>query len=414
MAHERPDVLKVFAARYRTSTVGRTGVSGGDYTLDFLELLRAGGIEKSADGRRLGEDRLRVACHLSQGLLSLDTHSRDEKLILRVRLTRDGGEAWLFTHLDETSPTEERQQLAALFESYANTDVPDVWRESWQEWCARLAAQAQQGGSVQPFARDDPAACRELVTVTARVLGWQGESLLRFASCLICGSSKRLKQLESALEKTLAQITGGTIKSLKDLGLIENPRRVLLHGPLRLELPGGTLDLGLLTGPVMLSETDIRLASAIHTAALRVLTVENETTFLELAKTNRDTLLIHTSFPGRAVLALLERLPPDTPLHHFGDTDPAGFDILRDLRERSGRAIQPFHMNFRFTDDSETLTRDDLRTLDNLLAHPLMHDCHEQLRAMLNAGRKGDFEQETLGRPALPEWPFYPVSIKDT
>lgn len=408
MARENPDALKVLADRYRASQAGRTGVSSGDYTLDYLELIQTAGIERSAEARLLAEDRLRVAHHLSHGLLSLDTHPRDEKLIHRVRLARDGGEPWLFAHLGETSPTEERHQLASLFESFTNAEVPAAWQEAWHQWCARLAALAQRGDGIPPFVRTDPAACRELMQVTARVLNWQqGESLLRFASCLICGNSKRLKQLENALEKTLSQITDGAIHSLKDMGLIENPRRVLLHGPLRLELSGGMLDLGLLSAPVTLSETDIRLASAIHTTARRVLTVENETTFLELSKSSGGTLLIHTSFPGRAVLALITRLPSEIPLYHFGDTDPAGFDILRDLRERSGRHIEPLHMSLRSKENSEALTASEVRTLKALLSHPLMHDCHEQLQTMLDAGTKCDFEQETLGVPTLKEWPFY-------
>ncbi|WP_395746374.1 Wadjet anti-phage system protein JetD domain-containing protein [Prosthecobacter sp.] len=408
MAREHPDILKVFADRYRASQAGRTGVSSGDFTLDYLDLIKAAGIEKSADGRRLAEDRLCVARRVSQGLLGLKTHPHDERIIELVRLARDGGEPWLFTHLGETSPTEERHQLASLFESFSDAEVPAAWQEPWRQWCALLVSQARQGTTVLPFVRNDPAACRELMSVTARVLNWQqGESLLRFASCLICGNSKRLEQLEKSLEKTLSQITGGAIQSLKDLGLLEKPRRVLLHGPLRLELPAGALDLGLLSGPLTLSETDIHLASAIHTAAQRVLTVENETTFWELTKTNHDTLLIHTSFPGRAVLALITRLPSDIPLYHFGDTDPAGFDILRDLRERSGRTIQPLHMSLRAKGSSETLTASELRMLKSLLSHPLMHDCREQLQAMLDAGTKCDFEQETLGVPPLKEWPFY-------
>jgi len=36
-----------------------------------------------------------------------------------------------------------------------------------------------------------------------------------------------------------------------------------------------------------------------------------------------------------------------------------------------------------------------------------MIDCHDELHAMREAGTKGDFEQESLGRPTLEEWPFY-------
>jgi len=402
MAHEHPDVLKVFAERYRDSQAGRTGVSSGDFTFDYLKLLKAARAD-SAEARINAEDRLRAAARESQDRLKLDTHPRDERLIQIVRLSRESGEGWLFHHLRESSPTQERRQLAELFESFASSSVSPAW----SKWCLQLAQHALDGSSLAPFTRDDLAGNCELLTVIPRVLGWQGESLLRFASCTICRDSKRLEQLRPRLESALRQLTADKIQSLEDLGLLEKPRRVFIRGRLRLEMAGGMLDLGLLHAPVSISETDVHQAIAIHSAASQVLTVENETTFLELAKLNTNTLLIQTSYPGRAVLALLSRLPANLPIHHFGDTDPAGFDILRDLRTRSGRTIQPVHMHYRPGVNSETLTPTEIQIIDRLLADPHMADCHAPLQAMRNAGTKGDFEQESLGRPSLSEWPFY-------
>lgn len=406
MAHEHPDILKVFADRYRDSQAGRTGVSTGDFTFDYHKLLKAAHAD-SAESRINAEDRLRQASRESQGKLILNTPFRDERIIHIVRLSREGGEAWLFDYLHESSPTEERRQLADLFESFQAPPVSSNWKSAWSGWCLQLAQHALDGSSVAPFTRDDLAGNRELLTVIPRILDWQGESLLRFASCIICHDSKKLEQLRSRLESALRQITAGRVQSLEELGLLEKPRRVFMRGPLRLELPGGALNLGLLHAPVSISETDLQQAIAIHCDAAQVLTVENETTFLELAKLNSDTLLIQTSYPGRAVLALLAHLPAQLPIHHFGDTDPAGFDILRDLRSRSGRTIQQLHMHHRPREGSETLQSSDLQIIDRLLADPSMADCHASLQAMRNSGTKGDFEQESLGRPSLPEWPFY-------
>jgi hypothetical protein len=52
---------------------------------------------------------------------------------------------------------------------------------------------------------------------------------------------------------------------------------------------------------------------------------------------------------------------------HFGDSDGPGFDILRVLRQKSGRSFGALHMQ---------------------------------------QGRI-PFEQESLGRPARKDWPFY-------
>lgn len=393
MAREHPDVLKTFAVRYRESQVGRTGISSSDFTLDYHKLLKAAGAN-NAESRILAEEHLRRAASQSQEHLVLETHSRDDKMILLVRLKRDGGEEWLFKVLGEASPAQERSALALLFESFHGSSLPDPW-------LMNLSRQSLIGGSVEPFKRDDLEGNHELLTVLSRVLEWKGESLLRFASCVICRDSKRLEKLQSRLEAALRQINGQT---LEDLGLLEKPRQVLLHGPLRLN----GLDLASLRGAVTISETDIHQAQSVACSVARILTVENETTFLELVKLNRgDTLLIQTSYPNRALVSLLARLSADIPSFHFGDTDPAGFDILRSLREKTARPFQPLHMRFRHHADAPALTAEDSKVLTRLLADLRVADCHGDLYAMQKVGTKGDYEQESLGRPTLNGWPFY-------
>lgn len=394
MAPEHPEVLKALAACYRESQAGRTGMNAADFTLDYHKLLKAARAD-NAEARIVAEEHLRRAASQSQGRLVLDTQPRDERIILRIRLKREGGEFWLFQYLGESSPTEERTALAALFDSFAGSSLP-------AEWLGNLSLQALAGGSVEPFKRDDPVGNRELLAILARLFEWNGESLIRFASCVICKDSKRLGELKARLEKALAQICG---KTFEELGLLEKPRQVSLHGSLRLD----GLDFSRLRGPLVLSETDIRAATTIECPAGRVLIVENEACFLELTKVNRGTLLIQSSYPNRAVLALLARLPSDIPVHHFGDTDPAGFDILRDLRERSQRSIQAWHMRVRMNAGSPALTQMERQMLERLIHHPLMADCVPQLQVMLESGRKGDFEQESLPLELFRTWPFSPI-----
>jgi hypothetical protein len=402
MAHNLPDALRVFAERYRESQAGRTGIGASDFTLDYQKFLKAAHAT-TAEARIHIEQQLRRAAAGSGSHLVMETHPRDENILLLLRLKRDGGEAWLFQYLGQPSPTQERRQLASVFAEAQNAALPERWQTAWQPWCSALANKAECGDSIAPFQRSDLAATRELLQVLVRVLNWQGQSLIRFASCVICGNSKRLETLRPRLEQALTQLSADSVTSLEDLGLLEKPRQVLLHGPLRL----GDLDLAALRGPFSLSETDLRAACDLHSAANRVLTVENETTFLELAKRNRDTLLIQTSYPNRAVLALLQRLPAELPVFHFGDTDPAGFDILRDLRQRTGRRIQPLHMAYRPHPDSPILSAEEKTHLTRLLGDPSMADCREPLEAMRKAGTKGDYEQESLGPPELEGWPFY-------
>jgi DNA topoisomerase VI subunit A len=165
----------------------------------------------------------------------------------------------------------------------------------------------------------------------------------------------------------LEDISGGQIRTLDDLSIVPNPRSALVHGPLRLRLDGVSLDCGLLHGSFRLAQEDVARADEVATTARRCLTVENETSFHELAKLRSGELLVQTSYPSSGTLALLRRLPATLEFWHFGDSDEAGFDILRVLRKKSGRAIRPLHME---------------------------------------RGRI-PFEQESLGRPTKPTWPFY-------
>lgn len=393
MNHEPSPVLLALAGRYRNSKAGREGGTA-DFLADFRELLASA---KSLDGdaRVRAIDDLRRAEHESGGLLTLDLHPRDPQIIYKARL-RPAGEAWLFERIGQTSPSTRRTELAAFFQQHADAPHP-----GWREWLQNLAAAALSGKNISPFERDDSALNAELLRVIAAVLTWREESLIRFASSVICGNSKRLKILEPRLLQALRAVTGNPEVTLETYQILEKPRSVLIHGPLVLDLPGGPLDLGLLTGPVSISGTDLELAGTIRCAANACLTVENEDVFRELAKRNPGILLVHTSFPGAATRLLLTRLPGEMTFHHFGDSDPAGFDILRDLREKTGKSFQPVGMEFRPGPDAEPLTPTERKAVERLLESPVITDVGTALQAMLDHDTKGDFEQESLGHAGL-------------
>jgi hypothetical protein len=122
---------------------------------------------------------------------------------------------------------------------------------------------------------------------------------------VLCGNSKILEalagkdrdgefrdKLRGKLGKLLEDITGGQIHVLDDLGILPNPRFALVHGPVKLKLEGEWLDLGRLQGAFRLSERDIVRAQDLLTNARRCLTVENETSFHELAKLQSGELLV--------------------------------------------------------------------------------------------------------------------------
>jgi hypothetical protein len=237
---------------------------------------------------------------------------------------------------------------------------------------------------------------------------WPEGTLIRDASTQIGRDSKYLEAQQSFIERALELLLGRETP-LEALGIQTSNSVLHYSGPLVLHFADHSKPLDLRFEST-LSVAELERATHITTTAERLLTVENrKTTFLQLAHADatRSTLIVATSFPTQAVKLLLQKLPRELPHHHFGDTDPTGWDILRNLREVSGRDVRPFHMRWRPQPNAPHLTQRDQQILARLQAAARMADCHEALHEMKAAGTKGDFEQESLGRPVLEGWPFY-------
>ncbi|HEX3988468.1 MAG TPA: Wadjet anti-phage system protein JetD domain-containing protein [Verrucomicrobiae bacterium] len=373
----RSPVLEALARRYERSQAGRTGEASRDVLVEVEDLLREAGAAEG-EARAVAEQQLREAEKI--GILKLEPlHKRDPSSLHQVRFSPNN-EAKLFENVNGQSPKSVRDALAEQFATAATQEVPARWRDGWKTWCERIRAAALAGKSVEPFDRNPSTENEKLLKLLPQLLAWEGESLVRFTSCVLCGDSKILEslaamdrdgefrdKLRGKLGRLLEEITSGQIRSLDDLGILPNPRFALIHGPLKLRLDGEWLDLGNLRGAFRLAQSDIERAENLVTTARRCLTIENETSFHELAKLQSDELLIQTSYPGSGTLKLLQRLPAEMEFWHFGDSDEAGFDILRVLREKSERNFQSLHMQ---------------------------------------RGRV-PFEQESLGRPNRKRWPFY-------
>ncbi len=286
-------------------------------------------------------------------------------------------------------------ELAAFFRCASLRDCSPDWRN----WCEGLAQRAEDGGSLRPFARNDREGNREFLEILLGVLRWEGESLIRFASSVICGDSKSLERNEPRLLIAIRSIRNNEALTLEDLGILRKPRTLNFHGSLSVMIAGEVIDFSRLPGPCGISETNLLVAEAVLTTATLCLTVENEEVFLELAKQNTGCLLVLTSFPGAAVRCLFARLPTALRCLHFGDCDPAGFDILRDLREKTGRHFGALCMEFRPSGGSPALSAEEQKTIHRLLSNPLMQDTHPVLQTFLEENSKGRFEQETVPIP---------------
>jgi hypothetical protein len=368
-----------------------------DFIIDYEKFLRSCDLH-DGDAREVAERELAVASAGSGGLLRIDRHRRSG-LPEKIRLAREGGEAWLFAQINAAPPTEQRTQLQQFFLEVSDHAVPAHFQDVWSAWARQLAEQALLGGSVQPFRRDDAVGNRQLEQALRGVLHWNTPALIRYASAAICGDSKQLQRLEPRLLTALAAITGE--ESLDAFGIMPKPRLVTFHGPLRWEWHGQWCDFSALHGPVSLAETNLSPHMQLTSSARVVLSVENEDTFHELAASNPGVLLVQTSYAGAAVRKFLRLLPQDLRFYHFGDRDAAGADILRDLREKSARDIQPLMVEEATGIARRALRQYDEETLKRLLSRDLPEALRRDVCDLLENGVPSDFEQESIAIPAV-------------
>ena len=275
--------------------------------------------------------------------------------------------------------------------------------------CRRFAQAAQTGRALAPFSRVDARYTEELLRVAFELLHWTRESLIRFASCQLFGNSKELERCRSSLETILSIVTEGEVHDLAQLGILDNPRACIVAGSMVLHYETETADLQALKGPITLSLADVRACVRVETTASRFCTIENPTTFHELSKIRSDTLFACSDgYPKPVLRDFIGLLDSNLEMLHFGDTDPAGFDILRHLRAETGRRIDSLHMEFRPSCRPEPLSPGDVVLAQRVLMSPDLSAAEKAIvQRMLDTGDKGNFEQERLGIPRFQHWPFY-------
>lgn len=404
----RSTVLHKLAELYEASAAGKHGKGKIDIQPEYEELLRDA-VCNEGNRYELAEAELIAAA--AAGVIALEKiHKHDPRHFSKVRLSPQNERAF-YDWIGRESPTARREKWAGLFRGAAAWTVPDAWRDSWQEFCNRRAENSTQWKEMLPFHVTQMNRGETMLRFTALLLSWKGRRLIRYTSYELTGDSKRLERWQRSLEILLEEASGGKISNFESHGLLPMPRVAIFHGPVCFWKNGRiSLDASELENPVTLSLEDIQRATKIETTASRCLIIENKAPFLEIAKLNSGTLVVWSSFPNAATVALLIRLHTvhlDLEFFHHGDTDAAGFDILCDLRNRTGIDISSHVMTHAPLSTSTDLTQIEKQRLKRLSEDPAMKPEKDAITALLLSGKSGDFEQERHRPPALTHWPFF-------
>ncbi len=234
----------------------------------------------------------------------------------------------LYPLLGRTPRGEQTTSLAELLQ-WETAHVP--WHADFLGWAQDQLARHR---SVAPLKFDDARWNRDLLGAIQAIAGATQPTLERTLSVRLFGDSKRLEALRGAIVTVLrrhvpdaASYDNDQWALLRAHHLERVPEYVPLAGPLVLETEtGALLDLEPFVPSLALPATMLHTATVAACAATTLVTVENLTSFTELAALRPpNVLLVYTGgFAGPTVIGLLARIrvaQPALPFRHWGDID---------------------------------------------------------------------------------------------
>ena len=182
-------------------------------------------------------------------------------------------------------------------------------------------------------------------------------------------------------EQDQEELTFSLEEILAEYGIYHTPDYVYLKGNATLLVGAEKIDLSVLKQLLGISGEDIGRIRFENTAGVKqVITIENLTTYFRWQA--RDSLLLylggyHNSI-RRALLMELYAACPLASYYHFGDIDAGGFEIYRDLREKTGIPFRMYRMDLKT-----------LRAYENY-GRPLTENDRKRLQAMRGREELGE------------------------
>lgn len=395
-AERNEPLLQALLDCYRRSRRAKTGRGSRDFSIPFDKLVHDV-AHLSVEDQKTGEivlQRLRAA-----GVVRWTTKPFDRQRIKSVFVIASQ-EHRFFELLGSVPPAVNRQQTIDGLKRHLSSLDGHPSAMAWREFLTAAIDEAAEGRRVDGL--PDDTALHEVILRAAAVVVRNSEAIsLRRLSADKLDDSKLLGRRRETIERALAQFLPPDLANFEAWQVEDTPPAVRIFGPVSAELADGTCVGELSRGsPYMLAEQTLERAQRLFTSARRCISIENSTTFHEATQANLPHLLIHTSYPSKSVLRLLRLMPNAVELLHWGDTDPWGYDILRVLRERTGKPIKALHMSYR-PGAGPSITKRETSLLERLLQEELLTDVRPSLKSMKAAGNKGRFEQESLPKELI-------------
>lgn len=160
---------------------------------------------------------------------------------------------------------------------------------------------------------------------------------------------------------------------MAEYNIYHTPNYLYLKGDIRISIGEETLDLSVLKQGIGISGEDIDRVQLVCAERIeKVITIENLTTFFRWNEPN--SLIIYLGgYHNRSRRILLQEIFSNIPkvsYKHFGDIDAGGFEIYRDLCEKTGIPFEMYHMDLEVLKQYKTfgkpLTVNDRKRLETM------------------------------------------------
>ena len=273
-----------------------------------------------------------------------------------------------------------------------------------------LIERLEQGKSVKEYLElENIEETRRLIRVITAIETNQKEIYIREFSVRCFGDSKELEKKAGLIGKILRRFSDDYAEMdndaiLAEYGIYRTPNYVYVkgNGSLRVGEPDSyEVNLGNLHQGIGLSGEDLdSLEWLVDIPVKKVITIENLTTFFRWEES--DSILIYLGGYHNAVrrkfLQKLYKVFPNVEYFHFGDIDVGGFEIYRDLCNRTGIPFQTYRMGIhelkQYESYTKKLTANDQRRLEVLLEKKEYETVWPVLKYMKEHGKK--LEQESI------------------
>ena len=250
----------------------------------------------------------------------------------------------------------------------------------------------------KPQYSDDLVKLEQILKVLAEVENVEEEVFIRNFSIRVLGDSKAFEKIKTSVVSILCKYGEYADKDhvLENLNIVNNPGDVYAKGNGRITVSGQVIDFGSLDGDLGLSSALLDNIESVQVYASKVITIENLTTFNSYADKDAFAIYLggyHNSIRRKLIRKIHEQ-NPDLAYFHYGDIDAGGFNILLDLRAKTGISFVPYNMDVatleKYKDFTKKLTENDKSRLKNLLGgefdlvvrYMLEHDCKLEQEAI--------------------------------